>query len=244
MIKKNNFRSLYALVLIFFSMAMVSQEKPDTQLRFNPSVSYDFTKKWGATFDYRLGYKENISQFQSSIFQISSDYELTKKIKVEAGYRYSTSYTKDYHRLFASVQYKYKWDRISLENTLKYQFQTGSFDSEYMQFFDTPTHTVREKVTMEYNVPKSKTTLFFAPEIFLRVDQYEVKFNRMRYTVGGTYQLKYGNTLGLSVFYDDYVKLSKTDRMVVVAKYNLSINDLLKKIKKVKKKKATKEPLK
>lgn len=225
------------ILFLSIQFSLFAQEQPDTQLRINPSISYDFNKKVGITLDYRLGYKENISQFQSSVFQLSTSYNWTKKIELEAGYRYSTSFSKDYHRFILSLKYNQKWNRISIENTLKYQFQTERFDSEFMQFYKTPKQTFREKITIEYNVPKSKTTLFVAPELFLRMDETSIKFNRMRYSIGGAYQLKYGNKVGVSLFYDDYTIPSKTDRLVIVTKYSLALNDLAKKIKKVKKKK-------
>lgn len=232
------FRNTKGLMLFLGTqLSLFAQEQPDTQLRISPSVSYDFSKKFGMTLDYRLGYKENISQFQSSVFQLSTTYDWTKKIEIEVGYRFSTSFNKDYHRFIISLKYKYKWHRISIENTLKYQFQTERFDSEFMQFYKTPKQTFREKITVEYNVPKSKTTLFLAPELFLRMDKNSLKFNRMRYSIGGDYQLKYGNKVGVSFFYDDYTIPSKTDRLVFVTKYNLALNDLAKKIKKVRKKK-------
>jgi|LakMenE18May11ns_1017448.scaffolds.fasta_scaffold6237587_1 hypothetical protein len=58
----------------------------------------------------------------------------------------------------------------------------------------------------------------------------------MRYTIGGEYKLKYGNTIGISVFYDDKINPQKTDRIVFSTKYNLSIDALIKKLKKDKSK--------
>ena len=101
-----------------------------------------------------------------------------------------------------------------------------------MQYFKNPTSMFREKISIEYNVPHSKATLYLSPEIFLKYEKENIDFNRMRYTIGGDYKLKYGNSFGISVFYDDKVNPQKTDRVVFSSKYNLSIDALIKKINK------------
>jgi hypothetical protein len=53
----------------------------------------------------------------------------------------------------------------------------------------------------------------------------------MRYNAGIDYKLNYGNSIGLGFFYEDVYNPKKTDRFVFTTKYNLSIDDLLKTIK-------------
>jgi hypothetical protein len=101
-----------------------------------------------------------------------------------------------------------------------------------MQYYKNPSNMFREKFNIEYNVPHSKASIYFSPEIFLKYKNESIDFNRMRYTIGGDYKLKYGNTIGISMFYDDKVNPQKADRVVFSTKYNLSIDALIKKIKK------------
>ena len=101
---------------------------------------------------------------------------------------------------------------------------------------------LREEISLDYDIPNTKASVFIATEIFLKMDsQPYLKWNRMRYSIGGEYRLKYGTTLGLSTFYDDKVSPQKNDRIVIVTKLNVSIDDFLKKLKKNKKKALKKE---
>jgi hypothetical protein len=66
----------------------------------------------------------------------------------------------------------------------------------------------------------------------MKWDNPELKYNRIRYQFGSDYKLKYGNAIGFSVFYEDRTNPQKTDRFVFSTKYNLSIDEMLKKIAK------------
>lgn len=209
----------------------------DTQLRFNPSVDYKINKKWKVAFDYRYGLEKDMTTFQASNFQFSSEYKITKRISIEAGYRFSTSFEKDSHRLFASVGYDYKIKQFTLSSRTRYQFTTQRFDADFMSEYKAPNQYLRQKFIIDYNIPKSKASVYFGPEFFLKLEQPKLLLNRVRYQLGSDYKLKYGNTIGLSLFYEDKVKANKQDRFVYTIKYNLSIDEMLKKMKKGKTKK-------
>lgn len=208
----------------------------DTQLRIEPTIDYRINKKWKVAFDYRYGLKNDISTFQSNMFQLSGEYKISKRISVEAGYRYSTSFEKDNQRLFASLVYDYKWKKFTLKSRTLYQFSTPYFDEDFWNEYKEPRQIIREKFTIDYNIPKSKASVYLSAELFIKIDNPQWKYNRTRYRVGSDYSLKYGNTIGLSVFYEDRLNVRKTDRFVFTTKYNLSIDQLLKKVKKQKEK--------
>lgn len=236
MIKKP---SLFLLFLFFFVLEGYCQNYTDFQGRFIPAVNYRINKKWKISGEYRYSLQKDLQEFRSSAGQFGVMYDIDKNFSIETGYRFTTSFTEDNHRLFGGVKYDKKFNAFTLFSAIKYQFSTGSFDSRYMNYYKEPKQMLREKIGLDYNIPKSKASVFVSAEIFLKLaDVDPVKFNRMRYTVGGEYKFKYGNTLGLSVFYDDKDNPRKNDRFVLETKYTLSINDFLKKIKKNKEKKA------
>lgn len=237
MIKIQIKKLLLVFFFVFYYCTIIGQENTDVQARFYAAADYKITKKWQVAFEYRYAMDHDISEFRNNSFEIGTKYDVAKKMSLETGYRFTTSYEKDSHLLFLSYQYKYKFNkRFTLGSTTRYQFRTLGFDADLMQYYKEPSQFIREKLRLEYNVPKSKASLYFAPEIFLKIDN-SLEFNRMRYTLGGDYLLKYGNTLGLSLFYENKYNPQKTDRFVLSTKYNLSIDELIKKINKKKEKK-------
>lgn len=209
-----------------------SQNNTDVQYRFSPSMDYKISKKLKIAFNYRYDLFKDLDAFKSNSFQFATEYELTKKIELETGYRFTTSFIEDTHRIFLGLKYSHKLKDFTLSFATKYQFSTGSFDQDYMQFYKNPSNMFREKFSIEYNVPHSKASIYLSPEIFLKYKNESIDFNRMRYTIGCDYKLKYGNTFGISMFYDDKINPQKADRVVFSTKYNLSIDALIKKLKK------------
>jgi hypothetical protein len=98
-----------------------------------------------------------------------------------------------------------------------------------------PSQYIRQKLNIDYNIPKSKLSLNFSPEIFIKWDNSKLEYNRVRYQFGSDYKLKYGNTNGLSVFYEDKINATKMDRFVWTTRYNLSIDEFVKKLNKKRK---------
>jgi hypothetical protein len=232
------------ILLIFLTMGFngLFAQNTDLQLRLTPSVSYKINKKWQASFDYRLALDNEMSTFRSSMFQPALEYKIMKGLSLELAYRFTTAFSKDSHRLFATLQYKYKIDKkFSLSSATRYQFSTGSFDIDYMRDFKEPSQYIRQKFTLDFNVPKSKFSFYAAPELFLKLDSNPVALHRIRYHLGADYNLKYGNSIGLGVFYEDVCKVTKQDRMVFNIKYSFSVDELLKQLKKDKKKKKNKD---
>ena len=229
------YHSLF-LLLMLCSIATFAQNT-DFQARLIPSVEYQFNKKWKAAAEYRYSLENDLQKFRSSAVQFELKYNITKKLSLDAGYRFTTSYEEDNHRLFAAVQYDHKLKRFTLSSTTKFQFSTNSFDQDFMNYYKEPVYMLREKIALEYNIPKSKLSVFTATEIFLKLDsQPFAKFNRARYSLGAGYDFKRAGKLGVSMFYDDKYSPLKDDRIVLVVKHTLSINDLIGKKEKKKKK--------
>jgi hypothetical protein len=233
-------KKIVGLFLFLLTFEVFSQSNTDLQGRFISAVDYKFAKKWTTSFEYRYALDNDFSEFRNSALETGIKYDILKKLSFETRYRFTTSYQNDSHLLFAIIRYKKNISkRFSLKSNTRYEFRTQSFDSDFMQYFKTPRQFLREKITLEYNIPKSKASLYIAPEIFLQIDDENnpfFSFDRMRYNAGIDYSLKYGSTLGLGFFYEDLYNPRKNDRIVITTKYSLSIDDLVKKIKKNKKK--------
>ena len=233
-------RSIFCFVILLISLKAFSQETV-LENRFTPSVDYKLNKKWKFAFDYRLTLKNDFSVFKSSNFQFAITYKIIKSLSLELGYRFTTAFANDNHRLFADLQYEYKIKEWSLSSNTRYQFSTEQFDADFMRDFNAADHYIRQKISASYDVPGTKFSVELAPELFVKINEREVFVQRMRYHASVGYKLKYGNTVGLALFYEDVLKTSKNDRLVINVKYHLSINDLIKKIKKEQKKKKKKK---
>ena len=233
MIKKK----LLALFLILFAIESYSQSYTDVQGRFISSVDYKVTKKLKISGEYRYSLQNDFAAFRSSAGEIGLKYDFTKRLNVLGGYRFTTSFEEDNHRFFVGIKYNKKWNDFKAAVTSKYQFSTNSFDPDFMQYYKEPVQMLREEISLDYDIPNTKASVFIASEIFLKMDsQPYLKWNRMRYSIGGEYKLKYGTTVGLSTFYDDKISAQKNDRIVIVTKLNVSIDGFVKKLKKNKKK--------
>ncbi len=224
------------LFLLFFLISFFGYcQNTDTQLRLSAAIDYKINKKWKASFEYRYALEKDISTFQANVFQFAGEYKINKKMTIEAGYRFLTSYEGDNQRLFASFIYDYKLSRFTIASRTRYQFTTPYFDAEFWNEFQEPSQIVREKLSVDYNIPKSKLSLNLSAEIFIKWDNPKLKYNRIRYQLGSDYNLKYGNAVGFSVFYEDRANPQKTDRFVFSTKYSLSIDEMLKKLAKKRK---------
>lgn len=220
--------------LIFIITINVFSQNTDWQLRFSPSLSYKINKKWELDFGYRYSLYKDVSEFKSSNFQFSGKYNITKKMSLEAGYRFTTSYEIDNHRFFGAFKYDYKLKDFTFSSRTQYQYTTDKFDSEYMSLVKDAREYLREKISIDYNVPKCKASFNIGAEVFLKFDN-PMTYNRIRYIVGTDYKMKHG-TFGLSLFYEDKYNETKTDRFVLNTKYNLSLDELIGKKKKKEKK--------
>jgi hypothetical protein len=237
-------KKLLSYFLVFFAIESYSQSYTDTQGRFMTSVDYKITKKLKISGEYRYSLQNDFHKFRSSAGEISLKYNFTKKLNILGGYRFTTSFEEDNHRFFIGIKYNKKWDEFKAAVTSKYQYSTNSFDPDFMNYYKEPVQMLREEISLDYDIPNTKTSVFIASEIFLKMNsQPYLKWNRMRYSIGGQYKLKYGTTLSLSTFYDDKVSAQKNDRIVIVTKLNVSIDDFLKKLKKNKKKALKKQGL-
>ncbi|HOY96792.1 MAG TPA: DUF2490 domain-containing protein [Catalimonadaceae bacterium] len=215
---------------VFFHLLQAKgQVNPDFQYRFISAIDYKLTKKWKIAAEYRYSAENDLQKFRNSYVQFEGKYSKTKKLSVSGGYRFTTSHELDAHRFFVAVEYNHKLSKLfSVAGASKYQYSTNSFNPEFMNEFEEPVRMLREKLSVEFNVPKSKLAFHTGAEVFIQTgSQPMFSYNRTRYQLGTSYSFGDYGKFGLSVFFDDRYNPEKTDRFVLVTKYSLSLDKLL-----------------
>ena len=175
-------KKFFVIVLLLLPLLLLCQENTDLQWRLVPSVSYKFTKKWEAVATYRYDLHKDLQEFKSSMVQGEIRYSISKKFRLETGYRFRTSHTEDQHRIFGSLRYDQEIiDGLKIFLATKYQFLTGSFDKEYMAVYNRPNHVLREDLSFEYTIPETKLSVSVGTEFFIKQDnttkEWEISTN-------------------------------------------------------------------
>ncbi|MGB2372006.1 MAG: DUF2490 domain-containing protein [Flavobacteriales bacterium] len=153
---------------------LIAQEQ-DFQQWSKIGVSYDLNKDLSVSLDQGLRFRENASLPDVTFSNLSLKYDLIKKWSVAIGYRYITDFdlsqnTSTSHRIYTDVNYRKKKKRWLMKNRLRYQYQEENF-------------TLRDKVSLSYNIRKTPLEPFTAFELFFK----DSEFKKWRYTLGASY---------------------------------------------------------
>ena len=162
------------ILLLFCPFLLIAQEQ-DFQQWSKIGVSYDLNKDLSVSLDQGLRFRENASLPDVTFSNLSLKYDLIKKWSVAIGYRYITDFdlsqnTSTSHRIYTDVNYRKKKKRWLMKNRLRYQYQEEKF-------------TLRDKVSLSYNIRKTPLEPFTAFELFFK----DSEFKKWRYTLGASY---------------------------------------------------------
>ena len=162
------------ILLLFCPFLLIAQEQ-DFQQWSKIGVSYDLNKDLSVSLDQGLRFRENASLPDVTFSNLSLKYDLIKKWSVAIGYRYITDFdlsqnTSTSHRIYTDVNYRKKKKRWLMKNRLRHQFQEENF-------------TLRDKVSLSYNIRKTPLEPFTAFELFFK----DSEFKKWRYTLGASY---------------------------------------------------------
>lgn len=162
------------ILLLFCPFLLIAQEQ-DFQQWSKIGVSYDLNKDLSVSLDQGLRFRENASLLDVTFSNLSLKYDLIKKWSVAIGYRYITDFdmsqnTSTIHRIYSDVNYRKKKKRWLMKNRLRYQYQEENF-------------TLRDKVSLSYNIRKTPLEPFTAFELFFK----DSEFKKWRYTLGASY---------------------------------------------------------
>ena len=162
------------ILLLFFPFLLIAQEQ-DFQQWSKIGISYDLNKDLSVSLDQGLRFRENASLPDVTFSNLSLKYDLIKKWSVAIGYRYITDFdlsqnTSTIHRIYTDVNYRKKKKRWLMKNRLRHQFQEENF-------------TLRDKVSLSYNIRKTPLEPFTAFELFFK----DSEFKKWRFTLGASY---------------------------------------------------------
>ncbi|MGB1988441.1 MAG: DUF2490 domain-containing protein [Flavobacteriales bacterium] len=162
------------ILLLFCPFLLIAQEQ-DFQQWSKIGVSYDLNKDLSVSLDQGFRFRENASLPDVTFSNLSLKYDLIKKWSVAIGYRYITDFdlsqnTSTSHRIYTDVNYRKKKKRWLMKNRLRYQYQEENF-------------TLRDKVSLSYNIRKTPLEPFTAFELFFK----DSEFKKWRYTLGASY---------------------------------------------------------
>ena len=162
------------ILLLFFPFLLIAQEQ-DFQQWSKIGVSYDLNKDLSVSLDQGLRFRENASLPDVTFSNLSLKYGLIKKWSVAIGYRYITDFdlfqnTSTIQRIYTDFNYRKKKKRWLMKNRLRYQYQEENF-------------TLRDKVSLSYNIRKTPLEPFTAFELFFK----DSEFKKWRFTLGASY---------------------------------------------------------
>ena len=162
------------ILLLFCPFLLIAQEQ-DFQLWSKLGASYDLNKDLSVSLDQGFRARENASLPDVTFSNLSLKYDLIKKWSVAIGYRYITDFdlsqnTSTSHRIYTDINYRKKKKRWLMKNRLRYQYQEEIF-------------TLRDKVSLSYNIRKTLLEPFTNFELFLKGSN----FKKWRYTLGVSY---------------------------------------------------------
>lgn len=164
-----------SFILLLFSPFLLIAQEHDFQQWSKIGVSYDLNKDLSVSLDQGLRFRENASLPDVTFSNLSLKYDLIKKWSVAIGYRYITDFdlsqnTSTSHRIYSDISYRKKKKRWLMKNRLRYQYQEENF-------------TLRDKVSLSYNIRKTPLEPFTAFELFFK----DSEFKKWRYTLGASY---------------------------------------------------------
>jgi hypothetical protein len=164
-----------SFILLLFCPFLLFAQEQDFQLWSKVGASYDLNKDFSLSLDQGFRARENASLLDVTFSNLSLKYDLIKKWSVAIGYRYITDFdlsqnTSTSHRIYTDINYRKKKKRWLMKNRLRYQYQEENF-------------TLRDKVSLSYNIRKTPLEPFTAFELFFK----DSEFKKWRYTLGASY---------------------------------------------------------
>ena len=164
------------ILLLISSLSVFSQEN-DFQSWYSFSLKKQVIKKTDLTLKSGLRFRENSSICSKQFFDLKLKRKWNKRVSFSSGYRYATNWDKELqvsnnHRFYADLSYKNKLVK-RLDYSVRNRWQTQGDMYGYKM-------TLRQKVSLAYNIRKTKLTPNIATEYFLNLDD---GINKLRSTI-------------------------------------------------------------
>lgn len=181
MMRKSNI-----VFLLFFPFLLSAQEQ-DFQIWTKLGVSHSINKALKVTIDQGYRLRENAALSDVLFSNVSIRYKFNKSWSTASGYRLINDFdfdmqTETKHRLYVDVNYRTKFKRWEFKNRLRNQIQSGTF-------------TLRDKISLSYNIRKTPLEPYSSFEVFHRNEE----LNKWRYTFGISYPVS--KDIDFSMYY-------------------------------------------
>ncbi|WP_160150027.1 DUF2490 domain-containing protein [Parabacteroides sp. Marseille-P3160] len=179
---------------------------------------------------------EGVEKIARISAKVGVDYRMIKPLKVGIAYQYIHFNDVKYsdfqprNRFIAYLQGKQKWGnweftlRERLQTTIKDESdrlkESGKTDTYKMN----PEWTWRNRLRISYNIPKCKITPSFSIETFYQLNNPDGNtFDRLRYTLSGTYKINKQNAIELYGLYQRNINTDEPEnRSAIGVSYSFS----------------------
>lgn len=186
-------------------------------------------KDWTFSVGEELRTTDAISDFYGSYTSLGIDYSPFKHLKFGTSYQFILYNDTEYddiqprHRLNFQTTGDLKWNnfKFSLRERLQMTFKDES-ERDYKM---NPKTRWRNRLEVEYNIPKSKFTPAFSVESYYQLNNPDGnKFDGIRYKLTGAYKINKRNKLEVYAQYDNEINVKDpVDRTVLGIEYTLKL---------------------
>ncbi|MDA3891385.1 MAG: DUF2490 domain-containing protein [Salinivirgaceae bacterium] len=178
---------IFAFPIVFFAQVSYGQTE-DFQNWNSISVKKKINDNTSLIFEQEIRLQDNASRFKDYITVLGGRYSISKYVKFQGLYRHTLSYDpedgqENEHRWYADVYFKYKYERLKFGYRARYQLN-------YQQFNVNTWHHLRNKLTVKYDLPKSRIVPYAQYEFYYSLNNpIQNSIDKAKYTLGLDYAL-------------------------------------------------------
>lgn len=218
------------LLMTFFVIGSHAQDDEPGGFRTGLAIEKNISKKFSIVADAELRTLGFTSETERYLFGVGADYEIFKNFKLGLGYEYQKvqdSYNWGYsiygvdsarvwmqprHRFQGDISYKYKIGDFTLSLRERAQATFKNDNDRIKQNGDTnfarvnPDFTWRNRIKVEYNIPKCKFTPALSVESYMLFSDPDITsayFTKLKYTLGVEYKINKKNSIELYGMYSN-----------------------------------------
>ncbi|WP_423126767.1 DUF2490 domain-containing protein [Gaoshiqia sp. Z1-71] len=220
----NHFLKLYTVLSCLLFLTSSYAQSHDFGAWFTAGAEKKI-KNWS----FYLGEELRTMQQSGTIERLKTDldiqYKLSKTFKLGASYQFIYFHdveNDDYqprNRYNFFVQGKKGWNRFTF--SLRERLQSTWKDETVRDYKMNPKNSWRNRLEMEYNIPKSPLTPSFLVETFYQLNNPDGnRFDKIRYKLAGAYKLNKRNRLELFGAFDKEINVKNpVQRFVLGLEY-------------------------
>ena len=172
-----------SLLLLLLTFSSASAQENDFQSWYLVTINKKIIKKTSLSFKSGLRLRENTSLYSRHFFDSRIRKNFNKKFSYALGIRYSHKKSFDsnflnVYRFYSDFRYKNKFIK-RLRYSIRNRFQIQGAKNNYYMLF-------RQKLSLSYNIKKTKLTPNISSEYFL---PFDVGINKLRHTFSFSHPL-------------------------------------------------------